>query len=346
MRRSQTFAVLLVAALLGAAFPAQAGATTKALSLQDAEALLTKRCSGCHNLEPNTAAALANPSERTAPDLSFAGNKFRREWLFLWLQAPTRLRPAGHFYADHIRPTESWDEVNDMSTARHPVLKPVEAVAVVEALLARKGRSDLLKGVTLQKTALSMILGDLLFEKAKGCIACHQSAPDYGGVSGAELYTAYARLQPEYIYSYIRNPQAWEPGIWMPNLGLSDVDLNKLVRYLEMIVVAPEFHRRRDTSRQAAVNYRTYCYQCHGMKGDGSGVNVRDMAVKPRDHTDSVGMSKLTDERIFNAIKGGGASVGKSALMPAWGGVFTDEEIRSLVAFLRTLCNCKGPESP
>lgn len=86
--------------------------------------------------------------------------------------------------------------------------------------------------------------------------------------------------------------------------------------------------------------YKTYCWQCHGMLGNGMGVNIPDMSVQPRDHTDAKEMSSRSDEEIFKAIKEGGRSVGKSLLMPAWGGVLSDEEIQSLVVYLRTLCKC------
>lgn len=92
----------------------------------------------------------------------------------------------------------------------------------------------------------------------------------------------------------------------------------------------------------AADLYRTYCVQCHGLKGKGNGINVRDMAVQPRDHTDAAGMSGLSDARIFQAIKEGGPAVTKSVLMPPWGGILSDAEIESLVRHLRTLCGCKG----
>jgi cytochrome c oxidase cbb3-type subunit 3 len=88
-------------------------------------------------------------------------------------------------------------------------------------------------------------------------------------------------------------------------------------------------------------NYRTYCWQCHGMTGNGMGINVRDMSVQPRDHTDAKTMSALSDEDIFKAIKEGGQSVNKSILMPPWGDTLTDEEIRGLVQYLRTLCSCQ-----
>lgn len=96
-----------------------------------------------------------------------------------------------------------------------------------------------------------------------------------------------------------------------------------------------------DAKERAEDNYRTYCWQCHGMAGDGRGINVRDMAVQPRDHTDAKRMRSLSDSDIFKAIKDGGEVVQKSALMPPWGDTLTDEEIRDLVQYLRSLCRCQ-----
>jgi cytochrome c oxidase cbb3-type subunit 3 len=84
--------------------------------------------------------------------------------------------------------------------------------------------------------------------------------------------------------------------------------------------------------------YRVLCTQCHGLEGDGRGVNTRDMAVQPRDHTDAGEMSARTDEDLFKAIQGGGKAVNKSVLMPAWGGNLSDDDIRALVAYLREIC--------
>jgi mono/diheme cytochrome c family protein len=48
-------------------------------------------------------------------------------------------------------------------------------------------------------------------------------------------------------------------------------------------------------------------------------------------------MNMLTDEHLFKVIKEGGASVGKSPLMAPWGGTLTDDQIRDVVAFLRSI---------
>lgn len=91
----------------------------------------------------------------------------------------------------------------------------------------------------------------------------------------------------------------------------------------------------------AADNYKTYCVQCHGMEGNGKGVNIRDMSVQPRDHTDAKAMSGRTDEQLFKVIKEGGPAIDKSVLMPSWSSTLSDDEIKDMVQHLRLLCKCK-----
>lgn len=88
--------------------------------------------------------------------------------------------------------------------------------------------------------------------------------------------------------------------------------------------------------------YQTYCTQCHGVEGDGYGVNAEFMEVQPRDHTDREDMITRSDEDLFKVIKFGGKSIDKSILMPNWDGNLSDDEIYSLVAYLRTLCCQEG----
>ncbi len=89
--------------------------------------------------------------------------------------------------------------------------------------------------------------------------------------------------------------------------------------------------------------YQVYCSQCHGIEGDGYGINVEDMEVLPKDHTDIDEMKNRTDEDLFKAIKYGGAAVDKSVLMPNWDANLTDKQINTLVSYLRVLC-CQKTE--
>ncbi len=76
------------------------------------------------------------------------------------------------------------------------------------------------------------------------------------------------------------------------------------------------------------------------MQGNGQGINVRDMSVQPRDHTDAKAMSTRTDADLFKVIKEGGLSIDKSVLMPPWGDTLSDDEIHDMVQYLRKLCKC------
>ncbi len=112
---------------------------------------------------------------------------------------------------------------------------------------------------------------------------------------------------------------------------------NKFLFVLTAVLFSITAHAKES----AVDNYKTYCVQCHGLKGNGNGVNVRDMSVQPRDHTDAKSMSGRSDEMLFKVIKEGGPSIDKSILMPPWGDTFSDDEIKDLVQHLRQLCKCK-----
>jgi len=84
--------------------------------------------------------------------------------------------------------------------------------------------------------------------------------------------------------------------------------------------------------------YKVYCTQCHGVEGNGKGINAAHMSVQPRDHTDTKEMSARTDDELFKVIQHGGKSINKSVLMPIWGGNLSDDDIHALVGHLRKLC--------
>jgi mono/diheme cytochrome c family protein len=80
--------------------------------------------------------------------------------------------------------------------------------------------------------------------------------------------------------------------------------------------------------------YLRYCAGCHGEDGRGEAKtfrpNVGNLAVRQL-------MDELSDEYLFTVIQKGGAAVGKNAAMPAWSAQLGDDDIRDVVAFVRTL---------
>lgn len=86
-----------------------------------------------------------------------------------------------------------------------------------------------------------------------------------------------------------------------------------------------------------------YCAQCHGVKGDGKGINVgKDFATDPRNFTVAADMEKRSDADIRGVIKDGGPSISKSPLMPPWGNTLTTAQVDDLLAYIRKMCNCKA----
>ena len=78
-----------------------------------------------------------------------------------------------------------------------------------------------------------------------------------------------------------------------------------------------------------------HCAQCHGYDGKAE-VIVMHMDEPPKDQSDPEYMQKLNDQFLYLAICKGGEAVGKSIVMPGWGDMMTDQEIRDIVAWIRT----------
>jgi len=90
--------------------------------------------------------------------------------------------------------------------------------------------------------------------------------------------------------------------------------------------------------KAAASNYADSCADCHGTSGMGDGPKAATLKTKPANYTDCATMSKLSDDYLFNIIKNGGKSVGKSKDMADFGMAYSDDEIHGLVAYIRTFC--------
>ena len=82
--------------------------------------------------------------------------------------------------------------------------------------------------------------------------------------------------------------------------------------------------------------YHERCAPCHGMDGKATTPMAQALTPKPRDHTDGAYMNQLSDAHIAQAIKNGGAAVGKSPMMPAQTDL-SPQQLDDVVAFVRTL---------
>jgi cytochrome c2 len=199
------------------------------------DTILEAHCVECHELKGSGPVSLAELWAQKGPNFSYAGNKYKQGWLEQWLVAPTRIRPAGMFYGNHIKPGPEQDEVDEASLIKHMALEKDDAKAVAAALMRRKAKSELITPGAYKPGTISLRMGELTFDKFRGCLACHQIEPGYGGISGPEVYTVAKRLQKDYIISFIQDPQAWSPLTFMPKRPLKDKDLQKLVYFFNAL---------------------------------------------------------------------------------------------------------------
>jgi mono/diheme cytochrome c family protein len=88
-----------------------------------------------------------------------------------------------------------------------------------------------------------------------------------------------------------------------------------------------------DETRGAAL-YKRYCQGCHGEDGRGGAHTFMPHIGKL---TEKGYIEFLPDGFLFTVIAEGGAAVGKSGYMPSWRGTLSDQDIKDVIAFIRTL---------
>jgi mono/diheme cytochrome c family protein len=154
-----------------------------------------------------------------APNIGHEGSKLHRDWLFAFLKSPHRIRPIGFIpLSKTMMPNFQFSDE--------------EASALVEYLMSLKdaGVSKSEMG-TLRMTPEQIEQGRTLFTDQFACDACHRIG-DKGGVIGPNLKEASKRLRPEWIFHWLKNPQAVRPDSPMPNFGVSNAQARALIAFI------------------------------------------------------------------------------------------------------------------
>jgi len=184
------------------------------------------RCLSCHKIRDS--------GDLLASDISQEGSRVNREWLYHYLNNPYSMRrmltiamPIFHFPDEESRFMADY----------------MSQVFVDTAIGA---------GWTEGRDKANEQRGQKLFQE-KGCIACHQ-VHSTGGDVGPSLTTQVPefphgtwvgdKLRPEWIYQWLKNPQALLPDTIEPNLGLGEQELLDLTAYI-LSLKNPEFQQDR-----------------------------------------------------------------------------------------------------
>jgi cytochrome c oxidase cbb3-type subunit III len=187
------------------------------------------------------------------------------------------------------------------------------------------------------------------------CLGCHELDGE-GGRSAPSLTGVGERRTAAYIEAIVRAPQTVVPGAAMPRVAMPASTLDAVLRFLTRNAPAastpvaaapltsPAGSAGRASPASAAVLYAKWCASCHGPSGAGDGTNAAYLPVRPAVHSDARAMAARPDDALFDVIAAGGEVAGRSARMPGFGETLAASEIRSLVAYIRTLCGCRGPD--
>ena len=84
--------------------------------------------------------------------------------------------------------------------------------------------------------------------------------------------------------------------------------------------------------------YANYCVTCHGINADGNGRAARLHNPRPA----NLRASDKNDAYIGLIVRKGGEAIGRSKGMPPWGEELTDEQIRDVTAFVRSVNGLGG----
>ena len=86
-------------------------------------------------------------------------------------------------------------------------------------------------------------------------------------------------------------------------------------------------------AEDASVIWTKTCAACHGK--DGKGQTRMGRKVNVKDYTDAKVQADLTDDKAIKSIKEGIKDDKGGERMKAYGGQYTDDEIKSLIAYIR-----------
>jgi mono/diheme cytochrome c family protein len=166
-------------------------------------------CFSCH--------AINGRGGEMAPDLTWEGSSVQRKWLVDFLMNPNTLRPA------LIRRMPRFN------------VTAAEAETLADYIMAvyQTPASDR-EGLDSAKSGADEVeRGRQLFYSKYACQSCHIIDPKNDkGYVGPTLTQVGKRLNAEWVFQWLKNPQALRPGTVEPNRNMSDEDARALTSYL------------------------------------------------------------------------------------------------------------------
>jgi mono/diheme cytochrome c family protein len=118
------------------------------------------------------------------------------------------------------------------------------------------------------------------------------------------------------------------------NQSQNPADARRQMKIIVMIVMLPWLASSSAQGADPQTNWSNNCVQCHGQ--DGSANTPMGKVLSAKNLRSAEVQASFTDAKAVEAIKNGVKRNGAMAML-AFGGTLTDDEIKALVAYVRTL---------
>jgi mono/diheme cytochrome c family protein len=288
---------------------------------------LEKGCAGCHALQGVTAQKdfgpdLSGLGAKNISQLEFGESKISRA-LVAYIQAkvtePVSVNPAARMPQYH--------------------LKPADLDALTTALLAMTGNSSasgMERLVVSRGEAAFHPAGAFgeLYERYK-CYVCHRFN-GFGSDLAPDLSFEGSRADRQWMISFLKNPQTLRPTLIfrMPQFNIPDREAAIIADYIGMVLQSPDVNlasldRKEFTPQLVSMGKQLYevkyqCQSCHTIGSSGG-------YVGPNLSNAGNWMTPAWIEAWLRNPQG----LAQGTIEPRR--TFTDEEVKSLTAYLSTL---------
>ena len=215
-----SFRHLLVAGLLSAAV--LWGAPSHGGVAEGKKAFDANRCSLCHQAQgPAKEKTIKDQLAKKGPELWYSGSKFKAGFLENWLTSPQPIRPL------------AYNSITEKNRGEHPGLSPKDASDVAAYLMSLKSPEVKPLGIPAAENPR----GRIIFLKKQSCYGCHSMrvrGKMAGGLSGPTFAGASERLNPDWVYAYLKDPKAFKPVKMMPVYSgiLNEAEIKELASYV------------------------------------------------------------------------------------------------------------------
>ncbi|HLX13034.1 MAG TPA: cytochrome c, partial [Bacteroidota bacterium] len=293
-------------------------------------------CFGCHEIKG------FNDLNKIGPEISQVGAKTSSDWIFRWVRNPKDYNP--HTRMPNFRFTDD----------------QAEAITAYLEKISNDSPFPVEKGISAGGNAEhgKELIGTI------GCKGCHVVGDDtrmrntrgFSFDVAPELSRAGSKLNPDWIFEWIKNPRKYRPNTVMPNLRLTDQEAKDIVAYLMTQKDDRQFEQKSlsldspETIQKGDKLIREYgCAGCHVIKGmekeQKVSVSLSNIGRKRVDEIDfgDTHVPHTWDDWVFNKLKDSRmyATDRIASKMPVF--AFADSEIVELRTLLRGLTK-EGPE--